>query len=91
VGLRSAYSESWFFLRAKPSRQYKDTAFFTAWASIWRTLANCKQISVFGTVHQNFNRKKVKNTHDQQYLTSTVLGTAHWSFNMEKVKNILNQ
>jgi hypothetical protein len=53
VGLRSAYSESWFFLRAKPSRQYKDTAFFTASASIWRTLANCKQISVLGTALQN--------------------------------------
>jgi hypothetical protein len=49
VGLRSAYSESWFFLRAKPSLQYKDTAFFTAWASIWSTLANCKQRSVLCT------------------------------------------
>jgi hypothetical protein len=30
VGLMSTHSESWFFLRAMPSRQYRDTALFTA-------------------------------------------------------------
>jgi len=30
VGLTSTHSESWFFLRAMPSRQYRDTALFTA-------------------------------------------------------------
>jgi hypothetical protein len=42
VGLTSTHSESWFFLRAMPSRQYKDTALFTDWGSIWSTFANCK-------------------------------------------------
>jgi len=42
VGLTSTHSESWFFLRAMPSRQYRDTALFTAWGSIWSTFANCK-------------------------------------------------
>jgi len=30
VGLTSIHSESWFFLCAMPSRQYRDTALFTA-------------------------------------------------------------